>query len=364
MKMLKNKVMLYAYLNSNFGDDLFVKIFLDRYTNTKFKFIGNKNYLETFKNKTNQRIIYTSNFYFRLIRRILTRLGKMDILYKILSKDCDYNLFVGGSLFIESDNIEEQTKYYSDLLSNRKKSFLCGTNFGPYKTQEFYEYFSRYIDCFEDVCFREHYSKDMFSMKNNVRYAPDIVFNLKYENKSIVEDSKLVLISVKYFKDSKLRELYQKNIVSIIRGLVEEGYRVAIVSFCEIEGDSISVNEIISKVQDLPQEKIQAFYYNSNINDCLDLFLEARYVLATRYHAMIIGFLFNKITIPIIYNPKMTNVLEDMNYTGLQYTVEKMDMANVNDIINYFSSASIIDISKIITEAENCFEVIDLYLRK
>lgn len=360
--MFKNKVMLYAYLNSNFGDDLFIKILLERYPNTKFKFIGNDNYLKTFEDRNNKDIIYTSNFLFRLIRYALNNLNKMNLLYKFISKNCDYNIFVGGSLFIESDNREEQIKYYSDLISNKKKSFLCGTNFGPYKSEEFFHFFNNYIDCFEDVCFREHYSTKLFRNKNNVRYAPDIVFNLKYNNKSIEEDPKLILISVKYFHDKVIRKKYNESIAKTIDELVNEGYKVVIVSFCKIEGDEIAIDEILSILQDVTIEKVETYNYSSNINECLDLFLKARYILGTRYHAMIIGFLFNKITIPIIYNPKMTNVLIDMKYEGLQYNVEEIEYLNYKEIISYFNNALIIDISQIVNEAQNCFKSMDLYL--
>lgn len=77
-----------AYLEKNLGDDLFLKILVDRYKNHKFYAISN-----TYSSKNNLQIYKNT-----LKMKILNKLGLKEKVY-IDSKDISVS--IGGSMYIE-----------------------------------------------------------------------------------------------------------------------------------------------------------------------------------------------------------------------------------------------------------------------
>lgn len=359
------KAFVHGYFLKNLGDDLFLKVLLERYPNTKFRILGDDSYKVIFNNYKNLEIINRQSFNYRGLSYVCRKINNIDLQYKLLSYGCDCNIYIGGSLFIESNDLNEQIAYYKALVSNKKISFLLGSNFGPYKSEKFFNFFKEYITIFEDVCFREKYSYNIFKSLDNVRLAPDIVFNLPISNNIPSQtNKKQITISVKNFSNKEWYKLYIENLVNIINYFLEQQYRVTLVSFCEAEGDQETVNEIFSKVNKEYQENLSRLYYKDDIEEILVNFQESDYVIATRFHAMILGLLYNKVTLPLIYNSKMINVLEDINFKGLLMNVDEMNNIDINEIESYFKSNYKLDLNKVMVEKEFCFKGLDLYLKE
>ena len=108
------QIYLNAYLEKNFGDDLFVKIIVDRYKKHTFYAISN-----SYKTIDNLQIYKNT-----LKMRILNKLGLKEKVY-INSKDISVS--IGGSMFIEGLSPVERKKIYGNnpyyILGSFRKQF-------------------------------------------------------------------------------------------------------------------------------------------------------------------------------------------------------------------------------------------------
>ena len=75
---------------------------------------------------------------------------------------------------------------------------------------------------------------------------------------------------------------------------------------------------------------------------------------------MILGLLFGKTVIPIVYSKKTLNVMKDLDFKGDYIKIEEFNNFDISSLnLNYT-----LDISKEILDSQRHFEKLDLYLEK
>ncbi|MGM0874211.1 MAG: polysaccharide pyruvyl transferase family protein [Bacillota bacterium] len=361
------KVMLYAYTNFNLGDDLFIKIICERYPNTKFVLSAPRKYKVSFKKIKNLSCYSYDSKFSRLINSIFRKLFKVNnISEKMIIKSCDAGVHIGGSVFIQNDNWQEYFEKNTKLKKIKNKPFyLLGTNFGPYYEKEYYNKHKEIFREYTDICFREKYSYEMFKDLPNVRMADDIIFQIKRDNNNIQESENSIVISVikpsirKYLSDYD--EIYYKKIKEIAIHFIGKGLNVNFVSFCENEGDNEAIDNIVNLIPKEYLDKVTKHYYALNIDETLKLIAASKFVVATRFHSMILGWVYNKPVLPIIYSKKMTNVIEDVGFNGFYADIKNISTISPNKVYECMYT-NIIDVSKQKTNAEKHFEKLDEYL--
>ena len=122
------------------------------------------------------------------------------------------------------------------------------------------------------------------------------------------------------------------------------------ISLCSRDKDEKLI-DILSEKYDY----IKKIVYCGDIQNVLDEFSRADCIFATRYHAMIIGFLMNKVTIPIVYSDKMLNVMNDMEYMNSYYDIRYPNKSIDIDLENYKK----VDLNKVIKQSANHFALLD-----
>lgn len=186
------KVYVDAYLFENLGDDLFINILTKRYPKHNFFAItrGFKGY------KSENLKVYSNVIIFRMLKKFQ--------LEKYLANRYDLVVSIGGSMYMENNDSKR------DFSLGKNKRYILGTNFGPYRTQEYYQNIYNIFKNSEDVCFREKFSYDLFKELPNVRYASDIVFSLDTSSIKIT-NRKRAIISVISCAE-KIDEKYTRNV--------------------------------------------------------------------------------------------------------------------------------------------------------
>lgn len=354
------KVLMIAYAKKNLGDDLFIYILVNRYVNTKFYLCARTKYANSCFNANNLKFVNPV---------IVEKLNKFAYDFNvpklncnnIVAKSCDSMVFIGGSMFMQNSDIATCKKQLSDrFLHLNKDYYILGSNFGPYVDEEYYNMYKDVFEKAKDVCFREEYSYNLFKDLENVRYASDIVFSMDTSNIKIV-DNKRVVISVIDLSCRKGLEQYTKIYEIKIKDTCEYflsiGYEVTLMSFCDIEGDVKAINNILNLLDH--KDKVDIYSYDGNIQEALNVIAGCSVVIASRFHAMILGLLFNKTVIPMIYSDKTLNVMNDMEFKGKYVRIE--DIANFN--ISEFDLSYKLDISRQIKDASRHFEKLDEYLK-
>lgn len=356
------KVMVYAYTKFNLGDDLFLKILFDRYPDTYFILFSPKEYNKMFKQK-NVKIISINNFFLRGINYISRRINKKLTINKFISKTCDASVYIGGSIFQQSKSWENQIVNRENLLNKDQPFYVLGANFGPFSDDDYYNEYKKVISKYKDICFRDIYSYKLFQDLKNVRVADDIVFSLK-RNSTNRDDKKVVISVIKpsYRSDlSEYDDLYYNKIRDISIEFIKKGYNITLMSFCKIEGDEEAIEKILKRIPNNYVEFVDKYNYRGDIEESLELISCSSLVIATRFHAMILAWVYNKPVVPIAYSEKMTNVVIDVGFDGVYTDFANLEKLNPLEIYNNLEK-ELIDVTKQTVNSEDHFKELDKLL--
>lgn len=362
---MMKKVFLYSYTELNLGDDLFIKIICDRYYEHKFYILSDFRYIKAFKKIKNLIVI-------PLIPKLAGLLNKINFnfffnheLAALISKRCDVVVNIGGSIFIQSKDINKEIVLYKKRIIKNKPYFIIGSNFGPYCNENYLLEYKKIFSKVNDVCFREKYSYELFSDLNNVRYESDIVFSLKLP---LINKKKQVTISVIDLSFRETLKQYEKayinKLAKICNQFVNSGYDVFLMSFCEKEGDMLAINKILSILDKRIRNNIKIHNYKGNLNKSILIINESRYIIATRFHAMILGWISNSVVYPLIYSNKSLNVIADLKFQGDYLLIENVEELSSRKILDYFESSKSISITKQNISANKQFYYLDKFMKE
>lgn len=310
-------IYLKGYFNRNLGDDLFFYIVNERYQENFICIAPKKlnlNKIKTIKEK----------FILKVLRKISH--GKLSLEKEIIKKT-EFSIIIGGSMFIENDNKDA----YDNLLT--KNFYVVGANFGPFNSNEYLMKYENFFKKAKDVCFRDSYSYNLFKEKAKVRFAPDIVFSLrpklkpKYNNRVIIS-----VINCKKKGLQKFSNDYKRALNKIANNFLSKGYKITLMSFCKEEGDEDTIKNLLLS---LKGNNVDKYYYNGDINEALKIINSADVIVGSRFHANILGLVYEKKIIPIAYSDKTINTLSDINYTGKIIDIRNINKFNIPEIIDY-----------------------------
>ena len=353
---MKN-ILVNAFLEKNLGDDLFLKILFDRYPNVKWYIdTSNKEYEEIYKSYNNVDII----------GGIIYRICKKLKIEKIFLNKCDSLVFIGGSIFIQydgSENLYEERKRQF-LIFEKKPKFILGSNFGPYYDENFKVKNELLFNESTDVCFRDKYSYNLFKTLNNVRVAPDIVFQLKPKNIKKIKNSIGISIIDLDSRDElkKYKNIYINKIKEIVEQSIFNNKSITFFSFCEAQGDIKAINEVLNLIDSKCLENIRIVNYIGNIEVFLEKFEEMECIIGTRFHACILSQVFNQGLYPIVYSNKTYNVLKDIELDEQFMYIKDLEDLDVINVLKLINNNKIKD-KNIFKDAEKQFEILDNYIR-
>lgn len=357
--------MLYAYTAHNLGDDLFVYTICQHYPNTTFFLYAPNRYKITYQSVSNLHIIPSDTILRRFIANGFQRLKRMYHPASKIAYSCDAGIYIGGSLFIEQKNWRKQLPYIYSMIKHHEKLFLIGANFGPFTTRTFLQHYKRIFQKFTALSFRDSYSKSLFDHPQN-QQAEDLIFQLQTKESPIQKTDNIV-ISVIYpaiRADLKhMNHTYFTFIAQVTQKLIHEGYNITLMSFCKTENDPTAIKEIFTYIPKQFYVNITQYHYYTNIDEALKQIATAKAVIATRFHAMILGWLFQKPTYPIVYSQKMQYVIEEYQFKGKYAHIKELENVMIEDILESMEEAPF-PIEACVESAKKHFEIIDVHMKK
>ncbi len=359
---MKKKVYISAFVRGNLGDDLFIKILCERYPYTQFYISDLGFYKHIFSDIKNLTYISHTD---RTIKKFLYYRFKsinIEIPSLLYPPKADAHVEIGGSIFLELPYWEQVYEQRMTFLKRYKKIYTIGANWGPYQSKNFVDTYIKYLEKLEDLCFRDTYSYDLFKDLPNTRRADDVVFQLKHPQG---EDKNYYVISpIDFTNRTELtvqKETYVQKIAEISNTLTSQGFEVILMGFCTFQKDDKAIEDIYTLINN--KEKV-SIYNHDNINTSLDIIANAKGIIATRFHAMILGFVFSKPTIPLIYSKKMLSVLEDMHFSDAFYNLEKVQDINAEDLVKNILQMKPVNIERMRISSEEQFKELDKFLLK
>ncbi|EKB05945.1 hypothetical protein HMPREF9711_00914 [Myroides odoratimimus CCUG 3837] len=378
--MFNKRILLKAYCELNLGDDLFLKIILERYPLVQFYVIADPkryvNYIKEYKNL----VVIDSSLHTSILDRVFYRFNKYMPTYicdvynqrffkKVLREYI--NLFdgfvmIGGSMFIENIHRKWQANisYYKFINKTfvSKPTYFLGCNFGPFHNQLFLKNFKDIFENAEDVSFRDNYSFNLFQGLN-IRCNPDIVFSMntsavKVKNKNLVG---FVLIDPRF---KMFKEFDYDKYLSLFSDLIVEyknkGFDIRLFSFCGKEGDDLVIMDLLSRIKLRGDFEIDVVSYMGELRSFLESYQEAQKVYCGRFHSLILSMLYSQDVVPISYSKKMDNMLEDITFKGQILDLNFINNMNIEELIDNNNSYCINDVALL---ANNHFKKLDEFLK-
>lgn len=344
--MSKKNLLIWGYFVKNFGDDLMLKSFL-KVSGDKYHKIYINSYKEYKKFYSTLGVISISqnSFIYRVINKIRVLIGMPELYYCLASKRKMDFVMLGGSLFAETDvrASEQQIKNLEYAVSHAECSYVIGSNFGPYVTDKFFKQYKNIFKRCKDVCFRDMHSYNLFSSAIAVRYAPDIILSGAWDDSIKTNRNNTVVISVinlekrPTLKD-KMSE-YEQTLADIALYHLRNGEQVALVAFCESEGDV----EVCKRIKNLCQKsEIEIFVYSDY--SFQTIMAEAKKIYGSRFHSIILAMYYGIQCVPFVYNEKTYNAI--MSYAS---SVETIDITKLSE----YSAESIARICRTIDTMPN-----------
>lgn len=351
-------------MKNNVGDDIFVYQLCTRYPNTQFYIAAPDYPNETLEQISNLRFSRKMKSYDREIGSSFLSAAAKRFYSKF-----DASVIIGGSIFMQSSrNWMDQIQRNQNRLLLSNKLFIIGANFGPYTESRFLIEYSKLFSKVEDICFRDSDSAAYFPEVSSVRWAPDVIFTYPvHESKTMSQ----VLISVidcswagrpQLAQLSVCKEAYEKKIVEICSAFYQSGHSICLASFCSPQKDDAAAQRIMKECLDRGITDIKITEYRGNISSMVDEISKSKYIIATRFHAMILGLLLGKPTYPIIYDHKQKTVLRDLAFQGKYCSMNDIGNVDAANVVCGLTNYKPFDCKKYILEAQQQFLALDMFI--
>ncbi|MDD3218372.1 MAG: polysaccharide pyruvyl transferase family protein [Lachnospiraceae bacterium] len=356
------KVFIHAYVAGNLGDDLFLKVLCQRFPRIQFRLYAGEDYRERLSELKNLKIYCPTDERTHRWDTFLQKVfHKENGFWKLLIKTSDAVVHIGGSIFTQhSDQWIDFYKMDALLLHMSKKLFLIGANFGPYSDEAYYDHYHDLFKNYAGICFRDAYSYRLFSDLPNTAYAPDVIYN--YKNPAILPAAnKSVVISVIYLNDrtgdqglSSYCESYYTFIKNCAEYFLKKNYQIHFLSFCAFQNDTGAYEEIRGRMAEEYRDSVDMITYDRDTDSCVQAIAESEYVIGTRFHSIILGWLYGKKVLPISYDTKTTHILADQNIP-LSVQIQDLDSISYENILKELESSVPVDISYELEHADKQF---------
>lgn len=347
------KILVFAYLRNNVGDDLFVVELLNRYSNHKFYInVLEEKYGEPFKKYKNA---------------IIQKVNKENF-EGIEIDSYDGFVYIGGSIFMEGGkvyNLDDNCYQFIKTCKKLKKPFFyISSNYGPYKSKEYFELSKKNFANCTDLCFRDKYSYNLFQEISSVRYAPDAAFI--YPTEKIEKEKNtigLCLIDLEIRDTLKQKEKQHIELISHnIDTYMQEGKKVYLFSFCEQEGDENVFQKLYqTNPKPFKENKIKIIRYKDDIEKFIEEYKKMEYMICERFHSLILSCIFRQNLFVISYSSKIDRVIEELDLCEKYIKLE-----NINQIqhipLTDFKLLEEHKLEKIKNQAQKQFEKLDEFL--
>lgn len=352
------KILVFAYIKQNLGDDLFLNILFNKYPNIDFYLHCDKKYSKTFNNIKNANIISLDT----------------PLTLEFVNREFQGIIYIAGSIFMQpkdydknlQTNFKDHAAFASEFKKNKKPFFYISCNFGPYSLKSYYEQTKKYLKLCSDVCFRDKYSFDLFKDLSNVRYAPDAALSYSYPKFKKIKNTVGISIiepSSRWNISQNKKEDYYNFLKNNIIYLITEGKEIYLFSYCEFEGDVVAQNELLEIIPDKYHSKINLINYEGNLDSYLRRYNEMEYALCGRFHSMILSLIFGHKYFATAYSDKTTNVMNDFK---IKNQFVKYEEINPSEIIPINSYKKINPLKKIFLKykAKKQFKAFDKWVLK
>lgn len=322
-------ILLDAFYDLNYGDDIFIQTITGMFPNCKFY-----SFLEHYP------------------LAVIEWAKKIRNLY--LLPDCDVflrkNMFdayicVGGDIFPDKGDYSKRKKYIESVKQiDGVIAFWGFSLFHDYSEQTKMDIISL-MKSADVIAPRDEASADYLRRilpGQEIHAVADLAFLSNWKKRGSVRPSNILGISVRrpnYATDQNM-QYYTIKLQEVINAYLRENTERQVSFFSLSSGstaDALVANEIIAGVED--KKRVNHIVYSGNTFEVKEEMAKCDLVICTRLHAMISCIAMKIPFIPIIYEVKMEHILTDFDYqkTKIYFdqinnvTIQLDDLGDISD---------------------------------
>lgn len=369
---MENRALLFACIEKNIGDDLFVRTVCERYPHTTFFITSDAEYGSLakipnlrFDGHLKQWMRASNMGHGSAWKRAVGHLLCQYYRLRVPACRCAVNI-VGNSFKNRDYGGPSDARWMRERLGLVKDYYLLSTNFGPYTDPRWKQDFDEIFPRMRDVCFRDRESFELFRQIPTVRYAPDAILSLGRQPSA--QDGKTVLLSV---LDCTMPErgtalnqsgpTYETLMAKCADFYAAQGLPVVLVE-SNAQQDHPAAERILARCRN--KQKVDIFAYDGNLEPLWQLYASAHKVIATRLHTIILSWLFDVPVVPVVYDMKVDNLLRACGFTGTQYDIRGLDKVQPDAIEQAFDRYAYRVPEELIRAADGQFAALDKVLQK
>ena len=336
-KRVTARIVLYGYYRHNVGDDIFFDMLFKRYPNVMFYIVFEPDYAQFFARYPNVRFYDNTRPIVGKINALGQKLHKNCFFERLLIRICDGAMHIGGSVYQQVGNWRLDFDIRKERKLGGRRFFAISNNFGPYYTDEYPKMWANEFGKWTDICFRDKYSYNLFKHVPTVRYAPDLLFGCPVERKP--SEKKVAVSLIDAFLDGRpfdrsVSEAYENMLAELIKRFAADGYKISLLSFCEYEQDAVAADRILSALPEETAKSVKSVVYRESIDEIVCEIETSEYVIASRFHAMVLGYIAGKKVLPLCYSKKTSNVLEDLRLVENPIMFEDIPKFTADELIS------------------------------
>ena len=345
------KLFVRAYFQSNLGDDLFVLTLLRRYPEVTFYLYALGENQNAFRGEPNAVL---PNAWDRL-RRKLTYVLRLPRKEAFDGQGLDGIAAIGGSVFWEG----------APLADLNGSTCLMGCNCEDSYSDAYREKLAQALAGVYSCCFRDRHSYALFRQIPTVRQAPDVLYGWPARQMPCPGSGiGISLVGRKgVFQNEAAREDYYSTVAELCDLCAGQGIPVRLLGFCAPEGDGEAMEAVKRRVSN--PGALSCTLYRGDPEEMLEQMNRCQTILATRFHAMILGWVLGKNVVPVIYSSKQTHVLEDAGFHGPLWNALAGERRTGQELLEMArSQAGYLDIARLRDESERQFAGLDAFLKR
>lgn len=298
---------------------MFVLLLAKQFPGVCFHINGKKQYTKAFEQITNIRIHNDSDCSDKM-NSILRHISKKDFRFLFRARRCVLAIYIGGSLYIQPPK-KNRTGYYLNNRNMRlpqKPFFVIGANFGPYTDEEFIHFFRREFKEYTGVSFRDQKSLELFPESDNTQAAPDILFGIKtaygelQKKKTVCAEKGDIVFSMIGKNSVQNAPVYIAHMSGLAQQYINAGYQVKLLSLCEYQGDLDACRQVKQKISG----EAEIVNYDGCPETVIACIANAKYLVGSRFHAIVSALAFQVPVLPVVYSSKTTDMLKEIGYRG------------------------------------------------
>lgn len=361
-------VILFACIEKNIGDDLFVNVLAKRYPDVHFLITSKAKYgsialLENveFSDALRKWLWASSTGRGGVLKNIVGTLLQSFYARKLGPINCGVCI-VGNAFKMLDYRGKNSSRWMRNQIKLVKRYFLISTNFGPYTDERWKRDFDHIFPQMEDVCFRDQQSYQLFQSLPNVRYAPDAVLTLGRQPKNQHAGKRLLVslidcsMPIRGKAVNDFQGPYEDKLAQFINSFLEQGYDVTVLN-SNTEQDLPACMRICEKCVG----HVDILNYDGDLSQVFQIYSNSDVVISTRLHTTILAWLFDLPVLPISYDIKVQSILNSYAFTEKYLTLEDMETVPKEFAASYFGQYGFHLPERILQQAHSQFAAVDQY---